>query len=169
MSAGESVRIMTGAPLPPGADAVCMVERTRVESGGSIVVVEESVDPGTFVRKAGGDVRAGDEVFSPGTYLGAAHVGVLSSIGVERLLVHPCPTVGVLSTGDELVTSSRRAGARKDPRRQPSGAARPTPGRRLRHRRPRRGRRRRGGPDRSARRGGIPVRRHRLERGSERR
>ncbi|MGO9857349.1 MAG: gephyrin-like molybdotransferase Glp [Acidimicrobiales bacterium] len=106
VSPGESVRIMTGAPLPPGADAVCMVERTRLESGGSIVVVEESVEPGTFVRRAGGDVRAGDEVFSPGTYLGAAHVGVLSSIGVERLLVHPSPTVGVLSTGDELATSS---------------------------------------------------------------
>ena len=106
VSPGESARIMTGAPLPPGADAVCMVELTRLESGGSIVVIEESVEPGTFVRKAGGDVRAGDEVFSPGTYLGAAHMGVLSSIGVQRLLVHPSPTVGVLSTGDELVTSS---------------------------------------------------------------
>jgi molybdopterin molybdotransferase len=104
VSAGESVRIMTGAPLP-GADAVCMVERTRVESGGSIVVIEESVDPGTFTRKAGSDIQAGDEVFSPGTSLGAAHVGVLSSVGVEQLLVHPSPTVGVLSTGDELITS----------------------------------------------------------------
>jgi molybdenum cofactor synthesis domain-containing protein len=83
-----------------------MVERTSVESGGSIVVVEESVDPGTFVRKAGGDIRAGDEVFPPGTHLGAAHVGVLSSIGVEQVLAYPCPTVGVLSTGDELITSA---------------------------------------------------------------
>ena len=106
VSADESVRIMTGAPLPPGADAVCMVERTHVESGGSIVVIEQSVQPGTFVREAGSDIRAGDEVFSPGTHLGAAHVGVLSSIGVEQLLAHPCPTVGVLSTGDELITSA---------------------------------------------------------------
>jgi molybdopterin molybdotransferase len=103
---GESVRIMTGAPLPPGADAVCMVERTHIESGGSIVVVEESVAPGTFIRQAGTDIRSGDEVFSPGTYLGAAHVGVLSSIGVEQLLAYPSPTVGVLSTGDELITSA---------------------------------------------------------------
>ena len=169
VSPGESVRIMTGAPLPPGADAVCMVERTRLESGGSIVVVEESVEPGTFVRKAGSDVRAGDEVFSPGTYLGAAHVGVLSSIGVERLLVHPSPTVGVLSTGDELSHVERPAGSGKDPGRQPSGAPRPTPGGRLRRGRPRRGRRRRGGPNHSARRGRLPLRRHRLERGSERR
>jgi molybdopterin molybdotransferase len=106
VSAGESVRIMTGAPLPPGADAVCMVERTTVESDGAIVVIEESVDPGTFVRKTGGDIRAGDEVFLPGTQLGAAHVGVLSSIGVEQVHVHPRPNVGVLSTGDELVTSA---------------------------------------------------------------
>jgi molybdenum cofactor synthesis domain-containing protein len=106
VSADESVRIMTGAPLPPGADAVCMVERTRVESGGAIVIIEQSVQPGTFVREAGSDIRAGDEVFSPGTHLGAAHVGVLSSIGVEQLLAHPCPTVGVLSTGDELMTSA---------------------------------------------------------------
>jgi molybdopterin molybdotransferase len=105
VSTGESVRIMTGAPLPLGADAVCMVERTRVESNGSIVVVEVSVDPGTFIRKAGSDIRAGDEVFSSGTSLGPAHVGVLSSIGVEQLLAHPRPTVGVLSTGDELITS----------------------------------------------------------------
>jgi molybdopterin molybdotransferase len=106
VSAGESARIMTGAPLPPGADAVCMVERTRVELGGSIVIVEESVQPGTFIRKAGSDIQAGDEVFSPGTHLGSAHVGVLSSIGVEQLLVYPSPTVGVLSTGDELITSA---------------------------------------------------------------
>ena len=91
ISTGESVRIMTGAPLPPGADAVCMVERTRVESDGSIVVVEESVAPGTFIRKAGSDIRAGDEVFSPGTHLGAAHVGVLSSIGVEHRSRPPLP------------------------------------------------------------------------------
>ena len=106
ISAGESVRIMTGAPLPPGADAVCMVERTRVESGGTMVIVEESVAPGTFIRKAGSDIRAADEVFSRGTHLGAAHVGVLSSIGVEQVLAYPKPTVGVLSTGDELITSA---------------------------------------------------------------
>jgi molybdopterin molybdotransferase len=103
---GGSVRIMTGAPLPPGADAVCMVERTRVESGESIVIIEETVNPGTNVRNAGDDIAAGAEVFGPGTYLGPAHVGVLSSVGVESLLVQPAPTVGVLSTGDELVTTA---------------------------------------------------------------
>lgn len=106
VSAGESVRIMTGAPLPPGADAVCMVERTHVESGGSIVIIEEALTPGSFVRLAGSDIEAGDEVFSAGTQLDAAHVGVLSSIGVEQVLVYPSPIVGVFSTGDELITSA---------------------------------------------------------------
>ena len=106
VSAGESVRIMTGAPLPPGADAVCMVELTRVEEGGSIVVVQESVNAGTHVRNAGDDIAAGDEVFGPGTDLGPAHMGVLASLGVDSLLVRPRPIVGVLSTGDELVTST---------------------------------------------------------------
>jgi len=64
------------------------------------------VSPGAFIRQAGSDIRAGDEVFSPGTYVGPAHVGVLSSIGVEQLLAYPTPTVGVLSTGDELITSA---------------------------------------------------------------
>jgi molybdopterin molybdotransferase len=105
VSAGESARIMTGAPLPPGTDAVCMIERTHVEADGSIVIVEESVQPGTFVRKAGSDIQVGDEVFPAGTHLGPAHVGVLSSIGVEQLLAYPSPIVGVLSTGDELITS----------------------------------------------------------------
>ncbi len=107
VSAGESVRIMTGAPLPPGADAVCMVEVTRVEEGGSIVVVQESVNVGTHVRNAGDDIAEGDEVFGPGADLGPAHMGVLASLGVDNLLVRPRPIVGVLSTGDELATSTR--------------------------------------------------------------
>ena len=106
VSVGESVRIMTGAPLPTGADAVCMIERTRVEADGSTISIEESVDPGTNVRNVGEDIAAGAEVFKLGTHLRPAHLGVLSSIGVEYLLVHPTPMVGVLSTGDELVTTA---------------------------------------------------------------
>jgi len=83
-----------------------MVELTRVEEGGSIVVVQESVNAGTHVRTAGDDIAAGDEVFGPGTDLGPAHMGVLASLGVDILLVRPRPIVGVLSTGDELATST---------------------------------------------------------------
>jgi molybdenum cofactor synthesis domain-containing protein len=83
-----------------------MVEHTRVEAGGSIVVIEKPVNPGTNVRNVGDDIAAGEEIFGPGTYLGPAHLGVLSSIGVESTLVYPRPTIGVLSTGDELVTAA---------------------------------------------------------------
>ncbi|HUC36165.1 MAG TPA: gephyrin-like molybdotransferase Glp [Acidimicrobiales bacterium] len=99
---GEAVRIMTGAPLPPGADAVCMVELTRTEESGSTVMVEPHIEQGTNVRRAGSDIPAGAELFEPGTLLGAPHLGVLASLGVRSVTVHPRPRVGVLSTGDEL-------------------------------------------------------------------
>ena len=102
VSRGEAMRIMTGALMPPGADAVCMVEHTRAEDGGLAVLIEESVSPGTNVREPGGDIAAGTEVFAPGTQLRAAHIGVLASLGIRALLVYPRPAVGVLSTGDEL-------------------------------------------------------------------
>lgn len=102
VSRGEAMRIMTGAPLPAGTDAVCMVEHTRAEDGGSAVIIEEPVSRGTNVRWPGEDIAAGTEVFAAGTQLGPAHLGVLASLGVEALLAHPRPTVCVLSTGDEL-------------------------------------------------------------------
>jgi len=99
---GEAVRIMTGAPLPPGADAVCMIERTRTQDDAT-VVVEVRVDAGTNVRHPGEDVADGEEVFGAGSCLSPGHVGVLAALGVETVLVHHRPVVGVLSTGDELV------------------------------------------------------------------
>lgn len=102
VSPGEAMRIMTGAQMPPGADAVCMVERTKAEDGGFAVLIGEPVGPGTNVREAGEDIAAGSEVFGPGTQLGPAHIGVLASLGIQTVLVRPRPVVGVLSTGDEL-------------------------------------------------------------------
>ncbi|HTT92934.1 MAG TPA: gephyrin-like molybdotransferase Glp [Acidimicrobiales bacterium] len=101
---GEAVRIMTGAVIPPGADAVCMVEHTRADNGW--VVIEEAVRPGNNIRLAGEDVASGAEVFASGVRLGPAHIGVLASIGVDRVTVYPRPRVGVASTGDELVTAA---------------------------------------------------------------
>jgi molybdenum cofactor synthesis domain-containing protein len=100
---GEAIRIMTGAPMPDGADAVVLVERTRTE--GDVVTIEITVEPGTSLRGVGEDVRPGDVVVAPGTVLTPGHLGVLASVGVERVAVHRRPRVGVLSTGDELVTS----------------------------------------------------------------
>jgi molybdenum cofactor synthesis domain-containing protein len=97
---GEAVRIMTGAALPSGADAVCMVEHTSAQEGW--VLIEEAVAPGTNVRRPGEDIAAGDEVFAIGESLGPAHIGVLASLGVSQVYVFPRPRVGVISTGDEL-------------------------------------------------------------------
>jgi molybdenum cofactor synthesis domain-containing protein len=99
---GEAVRIMTGAPLPDGADAVCMVERTTTGSDGQWVVIEDAVSAGNSLRRPGSDIAAGGEVVSIGTELTPAHLGVLARLGLESVPVHRPPTVGVLSTGDEL-------------------------------------------------------------------
>jgi molybdopterin molybdotransferase len=100
---GQAVRIMTGAPLPPGADAIVMVEHTRPGEAEGTVVVEAEARPGDHVRRAGDDLRAGQEVFAAGTVLGPAHLGVLASVSVDSVTVFPRPRVGVVSTGDELV------------------------------------------------------------------
>ena len=102
VSAGEAIRIMTGAVIPMGTDAVCMVERTHTNDGGATVVIEHEVTRGDFVRTPGSDVRQGDHVFDTGEVLGPAHLGVLASVGHLRVRVHPVPRVGVMSTGDEL-------------------------------------------------------------------
>ena len=99
---GEAVRIMTGAVLAGGADAVCMVEHTRSKMAGGYST--SAVAAGTNVRPAGGDIAPGAEVFAAGVRLGPAHIGVLASLGAEEVTVYPRPRVGVVSTGDELMT-----------------------------------------------------------------
>jgi molybdopterin molybdotransferase len=100
---GQAIRIMTGAPMPPGADAVIMVERTSPVDDGRGVIVGAAVSPGTNVRPAGDDLRAGPEVVAAGTLMTPAVLGVIASVGHDRVTVHRRPRVGVLSTGDELV------------------------------------------------------------------
>jgi molybdopterin molybdotransferase len=108
---GGAARIMTGAPLPDGADAVCMVERTTLTRNGRGVVISQPIASGTNVRMPGEDIEAGSVVFEAGTLLGPAHVGVLASLGVDSVLVHQRPVVGVLSTGDELAPGDSAPGA----------------------------------------------------------
>jgi molybdopterin molybdotransferase len=103
---GQAVRIMTGAPLPEGADAVVMVERTVARDGGRSVQIEVPVTSGTATRRAGDDVAAGDVVVGAGTVLRPGHLGVLASVGTAEVSVFPAPRVGVLSTGDELADAS---------------------------------------------------------------
>jgi molybdopterin molybdotransferase len=102
LAPGTSERVMTGAPIPSGADAVCMVELTR-QTAPDEVEISVALQTGEQVRRAGEDVATGEVCFPPGTELSPAHIGVLVSAGVTAVLAVPKPRVGVLSTGDELV------------------------------------------------------------------
>ncbi len=102
---GQSARIMTGAPLPQGADSVCMIERTRADGATEHgrVVVEASVVPGENVRAPGSDVRAGEVVLDAGAEVGPTQLAALVSAGCATVTVRPRPRVAVITTGDELV------------------------------------------------------------------
>lgn len=101
LTSGEAIKIMTGAPLPEGAEAVVRVEDTT--PGDRIVTIHVAVPHGTSVRPAGGDVAAGTEVLQAGERLRPAHLGVLASLGVAWPLVRRRPTVAIMSTGDEIM------------------------------------------------------------------
>lgn len=103
VGAGEALRIMTGAVMPTGADAVVMVEDTTPISSGR-VRIDKSVPQGSAVRPLGDDVRSGDLVFAAGTVVTPAGAGVLASINVRRVAVLPRARVALLSTGNELVS-----------------------------------------------------------------
>lgn len=99
---GTAVRIMTGAPIPPGAEAVVMVEHTQ-RVGADRVRITAAVQAGDAIRDAGEDVQAGQVVVTAGTEIRAALAGVLASVNARRVQVIPATRVAVLSTGDELV------------------------------------------------------------------
>ena len=98
---GSAIRITTGAPVPPGADAIVMVEVAEEQNGR--VLVYEAVAPGDGIRPIGQDIQAGATVLRAGTTLGPAEIGLLATIGKAEVLAHPRPRVAVYSTGDELV------------------------------------------------------------------
>ena len=100
---GEAVRIMTGAPVPDGADAIVMVEDTERLDGGARVLVRRAVRPGDAVRRPGDDVRAGTVLYEAGTAVTPAVAGVLASVNAAVVRAVPRVRVAVLSTGDELV------------------------------------------------------------------
>ncbi len=97
---GTAMRIMTGAPMPQGADAVVPVEWT--DGGTARVAIERSAPLGYAIRRAGEDVPAGEVVLPAGTPIGPAQLGILAGVGRRRVLVRPRPRVVVISTGAEL-------------------------------------------------------------------
>ncbi|ANY07144.1 molybdopterin molybdotransferase MoeA [Pseudonocardia sp. HH130630-07] len=101
LAPGTVARIMTGAPVPAGADAVVPVERT--DGGTGRVRISAQPQPGAFVRRAGEDAAAGAVVLTAGTVLGAPQIGLAAAVGRPGLTVHRRPHVLVLSTGSELV------------------------------------------------------------------
>src|SRR4029077_20419634 len=101
LSAGEAVRVFTGAPMPNGADAVVMQEETQRENG-FVLIQAEKISAGDFVRKAGADLAVGQQILKRGDQMRPATLGLLASQGIESVRVGPQAGVAIVTTGDEL-------------------------------------------------------------------
>ncbi len=101
VAAATATRIMTGAPMPEGADSVIRVEDT--DGGSERVTIADARDAGRNVRPRGEDFHEGDALFSPGVVIGPAQIGILASIGASVVDVHRRPRVAIVGSGDELV------------------------------------------------------------------
>jgi len=106
---GTAMRIMTGAPMPEGADTVVRQEDTTRD--GDHVLIKVATRRGTSVRPRGADIRTGDTVLHPGRDLTSIDIGVAAALGHDRLLVGTRPRVALFATGDELVVAGARPGA----------------------------------------------------------
>ncbi len=103
LEAGQASRIMTGAPVPTGADAVVIVERTRLLDDRRVEIADRPPHPGQHILPRAAEMRRGDTVLPAGIVLRPQEFGVLATVGRTTLSVHPQPRVAILSTGDELV------------------------------------------------------------------
>ncbi|CAO1601341.1 hypothetical protein XANCAGTX0491_005007 [Xanthoria calcicola] len=120
---GQIARITTGAPLPPGATSVVKVELTRItqktvteigEEETNVEILKDNITPGENVREIGSDVKAGETVLRKGEVITAVggELGLLASVGKQKVSVYRSPVVGVLSTGDEIVPHDRPSSLR---------------------------------------------------------
>ena len=110
---GRAIRIMTGAPVPAGADAVVRIEHTRTDLPHDDDFVEirtKQPQPGQFILERGREMKRGDVVLSAGSTLDPQHLGLLATVGRTSARLIPRPTVAVLATGDELVPADRVPG-----------------------------------------------------------
>ena len=114
---GSAARIMTGAPIPEGADAVVMIERTELRTGADgasrVQIREQAVPVGQNILPQATSLRRGEQVVLAGDVLRPIEIGVLAEIGYAQVQAIPRPVVGVLATGDELVPAGESPGAAK--------------------------------------------------------
>ncbi|HEY6046919.1 MAG TPA: gephyrin-like molybdotransferase Glp [Pyrinomonadaceae bacterium] len=110
MNAGEAVRIMTGAPVPKGADAVQQVELTREVNGAGVVEILEPVNEGRSIVRRAEEIKAGTTVLRAGEEINAAMIATLASFGYAEVKVGARPRVAVMATGSELVDVDRKPG-----------------------------------------------------------
>jgi molybdopterin molybdotransferase len=106
---GEAVEIMTGAPVPRGANQVVMLEHTTRE--GQLVTTRRGPSPGEFINPRGSEIRAGAGILPPGRRIGYAEAAALATVGHIKVRVYRKPRVAILSTGDEVVPIEARPGA----------------------------------------------------------
>jgi molybdopterin molybdotransferase len=107
LSAGKTIRIFTGAPMPTGADAVVMQEETQRE-GDFVLIQAEKISVGDFVRNAGADLAVGQQIVKRGDRLRPATLGLLASQGIESVRVGAQPRVAIVTTGDELAAPGQQ-------------------------------------------------------------
>jgi molybdopterin molybdotransferase len=101
LRSGQAIRIMTGAPMPAGADSVIPVEST--DGGSEVVQINASIEVGSCIRHEGEDVQAGDLVLTKGTFIGPRQIALIAAVGHGVISVIPKPRVAVIATGSELV------------------------------------------------------------------
>jgi molybdenum cofactor synthesis domain-containing protein len=110
MNSGEAVRIMTGAPVPAGADSVQQVELAHELKDGTVVELLAAVEPGRSIVKQGDEIKAGETVLRSGVTINAAMMAVLAAFGYAQVEVAKRPRVAVVATGSELVTVDEKPG-----------------------------------------------------------
>jgi molybdopterin molybdotransferase len=110
LPAGQAIRIMTGAPIPAGADAVVRVEKTTILDDGRVRFHMASPKEGHFILRRGAEMTTGQVVLTAGAVLAPQHVGLLASVGRSSVRVVPSPSISILATGDELVETNDKPG-----------------------------------------------------------
>ncbi len=109
INSGEAARIMTGAPVPDGADSVVMIEKTETVATDEVRILE-AVKPNQNILTRGAEMKAGEVVLQPGCVLGPQELGLLAAVGRCSVMMYPRARVAVLATGDEIVEPSQKPG-----------------------------------------------------------